>query len=154
MRYVVERFEDFTSAVSLASKYILKIKSFYMREFGLKAAHVTCLHLLGRREEGLTATQICQLCHEDKAAVSKTLNALCAKGYVIGVVGGARKYKAVYMLSSSGKEISRRVDKFIANTVESCGKGLTDKERAVFYKSFRTIISNLEMLSAKLEGTK
>ena len=151
---MIERFEDFTSAVSLASKYILKIKSYYMREFGLKAAHVTCLHLLGRNECGLTATQICQLCHEDKAAVSKTLNALCAKGYVIGVVGGARKYKAIYTLSASGREISRRLDKFIAQTVKSCGKGLTEKERAVFYKSFRTIVSNLESLSEKLEGAK
>lgn len=149
---MLERFDDFTAAISASQKYILKIKSHYMREFGLKAAHVPCLHLLNRYPDGLTPTRICELCKEDKASVSKALAALCAKGYVQATVEGGKKYKARYSLTKAGREISRRVEHLIVHAVGSCGKDLTPQERAIFYKSFQSIVENMAVLCAKLEA--
>ena len=47
-----------------------------MTELGLKGTHVMCLFFLHHTPEGLTAAQLCQLCAEDKAAISRTIATL------------------------------------------------------------------------------
>ena len=54
-----------------------------MTEFGLKGTHVMCLFFLHHTPEGLTAAQLCQLCAEDKAAISRTIATLKEKGYIV-----------------------------------------------------------------------
>ena len=73
---MIRRFKEFTKNISFAYKYIIKIKSAAIKEFGLKGSHVMCLFYIGESENGLTATKLCKLCGEDKAAISKSLAAL------------------------------------------------------------------------------
>ena len=100
---MISRFEEFTKSVSQAYKYIIKIKSHEMVEYGLKASNVTCLFFLGKHADGLNATELCELCMEDKAAVSKSLAVLKEKGYV--TQDEDKKYKAKYVITPQGKEI-------------------------------------------------
>ena len=71
----MERFETFTLLVSKLSRSIRKIKSEEMAEFGLKGPHVSCLYYLSQCG-GLTASELCERCEEDKAAVSRSLEYL------------------------------------------------------------------------------
>ena len=153
-RKMIDRYEEFTQAVSAAYKYILKIKAFYMSEFDLKAAHVTCLHTLSRRDDGYTPTEICEATGEDKATISKALAALTEKGYVTSVNDGFRKYKAKFFLTDAGKNVSRQIGTFMVEAVNSCGGNLSDADREVFYRAFRSIVESMAEFCDELEAKK
>lgn len=140
---MIPRFELFTSNVSLAYKYIIKIKAHEMQEFGLKAAHVMCLFFIGRNQDGLTAGELTELCNEDKSGISKALTALKAKGYISSENDGTKKYRIKYTISQKGLEIYDRIIDAITNVIEKCNYGLNEKEREVFYSTFEKIVANL-----------
>ena len=144
---MIRRFKEFTKYISLAYKYLIKIKSDGIKEFGLKGSHVMCLFYIGESENGLTATNLCQLCCEDKAAVSKTLSALCEKGYVVLENGENKKYRSSYFLTDAGKEIMNQLNEKIKAAVIGGGTGLSDEEREVFYRCLFKIVDNLEAVS-------
>ncbi|MBR7100906.1 MAG: winged helix-turn-helix transcriptional regulator [Clostridia bacterium] len=144
---MIRRFKEFTKYISLAYKYLIKIKSDGIKEFGLKGSHVMCLFYIGESENGLTATNLCQLCCEDKAAVSKTLSALCEKGYVVLENGENKKYRSSYFLTDAGKEIMNQLNEKIRAAVIGGGTGLSDEEREVFYRCLFKIVDNLEAVS-------
>ena len=79
-RDLEERFETFTVLIAKISRSIRRIKAEEMAEYDLKATHVKCLHYLYTVGE-LTAAELCERCEEDKAAISRSLEYLEAKGY-------------------------------------------------------------------------
>ncbi len=140
---MLERFEKFTQSIGTAYKYVGKIKSNHMSAFDLKGSHVMCIFFLGRTPNGLKATELCELCQEDKGAVSKTLNTLKKRGLVESSVGRLRKYRAVYKITDAGMDVYNKVAVIIEDAVEKCGEGLTEDERLTFYKVLDKIIANL-----------
>ena len=137
---MLQRFESFVTGITVCYKYIQKIKTMEMTEFGLKGAHVMCLFFLHHNPEGLTAAQLCQLCAEDKAAISRTIAFLQERGYIDA---GEKKYRAQLHLTESGLEVARRVDCLIEQWVELGGDGLSAQERATFYRALELISANL-----------
>lgn len=137
---MIERFQAFVSGITICYKYIHKIKSMEMTEFGLKGTHVMCLFYIFHSEEGITAAQLCQLCAEDKAAISRTLVTLQEKGYV---ESGEKKYRAPLKLTEKGIELAKQMDDLIEQWVDCGGEGLTEEERRSFYYSLDLISSNL-----------
>ena len=78
------RFGRFTLLISNINRYINKIKSEEMNEFGLKSYHVSCLfYLYKSQSDGLTASELCSLCEEDKGTISRSLNFLQDNNYII-----------------------------------------------------------------------
>lgn len=77
------RFETFSLSILELNRYLQKIKELEMKQFGLKASHTMCLYYLGQHPEGLTATQLTELCKEDKAAVSRCLSQLSDRQLVV-----------------------------------------------------------------------
>ena len=146
---MIRRFKEFTKNISFAYKYIIKIKSAAIKEFGLKGSHVMCLFYIGESENGLTATKLCKLCGEDKASISKSLAALVELGYVELENDENKKYRSKYSLTKSGKKVKNALDFKIADVVSDGGIGLTEEEREVFYSALQKIVDNLEMISHK-----
>ncbi|MBQ9743745.1 MAG: winged helix-turn-helix transcriptional regulator [Clostridia bacterium] len=146
---MLRRFKEFTKNISLAYKYLIKIKSFGIKEFGLKGSHVMCLFYIGESENGLTATELCKLCCEDKAAISKSLSALSENGYVSLENSENKKYRSTYFLTESGMQVVDRVKDKIFSAVVEGGHGLTEEEREVFYSVLQRIVDNLEAVSKK-----
>lgn len=152
---MIERFEDFTSNITQAYKYIIKIKAYEMRAFGLKAAHVMCLFFIGKHSEGLTASQLQKLCQEDKAGISKALAELKKQELIVANNdNGTKIYRAKYLITERGNKIYKEINNFIIHTVEECGKGLTEEERTVFYRSLSHITANLKSFYENLEENK
>jgi DNA-binding MarR family transcriptional regulator len=143
-----ERFQAFVTGISVCYKYIQKIKSLEMTEFGLKGAHAMFLFFLHSHPEGLTAAQLSQLCAEDKAAVSRSLASLLEEGYI---VSDEKKYRSRIRLTQRGEEVACRIDQMIERWVESGGDGLTEKDRDVFYSSLELIANNLRGKIGELE---
>ena len=142
----IHRFEEFLTGVTVCYKYIQRIKNAEMTEFGLKGIHVSCLFYLNHNPEGLTAAQLCHLCAEDKATISRTVSDLRKRGYIREGVG--KNYRAPLCLTPAGVDVAQRMDPVIESWVGVGGVGLTDEQRASFYDSLALIASNLR---AKLE---
>lgn len=143
----IERFESFTTAVTKAYKCIQKIKLIETERMGLKANHVMYMHYLGKNPEGLTATELCKLCIEDKAAVSRTILDLTNKGFIKPVESDSnRKYRTKIMLTDEGININKKFKESIAIAVNKASKNLNDLDRENFYRVFFDITDNLEMI--------
>lgn len=140
---MIKRFEEFNRNITEAYKCILKIKAIEMQKYGLRGANVMCLFFLGKHPEGLTPSQLCSLCGEDKAGVSKSLAALKKSGYV-STEGIVRKYRMLYKITEEGREIYKKLTACIDGVVAKVGDGLTDEQRATFYSALDTIVSNLQ----------
>lgn len=137
---MIDRFQAFVSGITICYKYIQKIKTMEMTEFGLKGTHVMCIFYIYHSEGDLTAAQLCQLCAEDKAAISRTLVTLHEKGYV---ESEGKKYKAHLRLTEKGQILAEQIDGLIEQWVGLGGDGLSEEERNSFYSALELISSNL-----------
>lgn len=152
---MIPRFENFTSNVSLAYKYIIKIKAHEMEEFGLKAAHVMCLYFIGRSKDGLNAGELVELCNEDKSGISKALTVLKEKGYILPATqSNSQKYRIRYIIADKGLETYDRIIDAISNVIEKSNYGLNDDERRSFYATFEKIVTNLINFYNEMEKSK
>lgn len=143
-RTSLERFEKLTNGVNRVYKNILKIKKSRMDSIGLKGTHVMCLHYLSISEDGLTATQLCERCYEDKAGISRILSELEEKELIFfeqNHVG--KRYRTKACLSEKGRETAKSVAGFIEEATKAAGKGISDEERKIFYKVLNRIADNL-----------
>ena len=138
---MIQRFDAFVSGITSCYKYIQRIKSLEMTEFGLKGTHVMCMYYLRQNPGGLTASQLCCLCAEDKAAISRTVSELKSRGYITTL--SEKAYRAMLTLTAAGQEIARKFDQLIESWVAIGGDGLSDEERTDFYRSLSAIAENL-----------
>ena len=134
-----QRFESFVMGITLCYKYIQRIKTMEMEEYGLKGTHLMCLYFL-HHHDGLTAAELCRLCAEDKAAISRALATLREREYVCSE---GKTYRAKWRLLSAGIDVASHVDELIEQWVTLGGSGLSDKDRAAFYKTLGVIGDNL-----------
>lgn len=137
---MTERFEAFVGGITVCYKYIQRIKNAEMTELGLKGTHVMCLFFLSQNPGGLTAAQLCRLCAEDKAAISRTLTTLQDKGYI---QSSGKKYRALLTLTPLGSEAANQLDSLIDQWVNLGGDGLSEEDRQVFYRTLGHIADNL-----------
>ena len=140
-----ERFQTFTVLISKISRNIRKIKNQEMAEYGLRSVHVTCLYYL-YSSDALTATDLCERCEEDKATISRGLDFLEEKGFIVCKSSLAKRYKAKLILTEKGYEAAARVAERAKYAVEQAGSGLSDEQRAVFYYALGLIADNLQMI--------
>ncbi len=145
-----ERFELFTSSISQIYRCIQKLKNAGMAELGLQGKHTMCIYYLSRHGEGLTSAELCALCEEDKAAVSRTLAELEERGYVsCPTPDGKKKYRTKVFLTPSGKAVSQRIDEVVEAAVRQGGAGLTEGQRQDFYCTLVSIAENLRKFSTE-----
>ena len=141
-----ERFETFTVLITRISRSIKRIKADEMANFELKGPHVSCLYYLSQRD-GMTAAELCERCDEDKAAISRTLVDLTERGYLEpNVEEPGRKYRTRLTLTESGRKRNEQLHEAISRAVRQASEGLSDVDRACFYRVFFAITDRLEML--------
>ena len=139
-----ERFETFTVLITKISRSIRRIKTEEMGEFSLKAPHVSCLYYI-YKAKALTAKHLCELCEEDKASISRSLEYLETEGFLVRSKED-RKYKMPIELTEKGRNAGKIVSQKIDKILESVGEGLTEEEREIFYRCLSLISDNLEKL--------
>ena len=140
-----ERFETFTVLINRISRNIRKIKNQEMTEYKLRSSHVSCLYYL-YSSNGLTATDLCERCEEDKATVSRALDFLEGNGFITCESKSAKRYKSPLVLTEKGKEGGKKIFDKIKFVLDEVSDGLTENERIAFYKSLIIISNNLEKL--------
>ena len=138
---MINRFHEFMTGITVCYKYIQRIKSMEMTELGLKGTHVTCLFHLYRNSDGMTAAQLCGLCAEDKASISRTVADLRARGYI--AQESEKHYRQPLRLTASGEQVAKQMEPLIEAWVTAGGEGLADEQREIFYQSLALISQNL-----------
>lgn len=142
------RFKMFTVLNSKINRCIRKIKNEEMAEFDLKSTHVSCLYYL-YVENTLTAKELCDICDEDKAAISRSLEYLESNGYLKCQSKTVKRYKSPIELTEKGKIIANKISEKIELILEEASAGLSDENRVILYQSLNLISGNLEKLCEK-----
>ena len=127
-----DRFERFVVSITELHRYLQKLKELEMGQMDLKAGYTMCLYYLGKHPEGLTATQLTELCKEDKAAISRTLSQLSSKGLVS------------CELPEEGNTVVKKISSRIYSALAHGGDGMTEEQRLNLYDSLERISHNLE----------
>ena len=140
------RFETFTVLVSRISRNIRKLKNQEMSDYNLRSAHISCLYYL-YASRGLTATDLCERCDEDKATISRALEYLEANGYL--EPEAERRYRSPLVLTQKGEETGRIIAEKINGILEQISGGLTEAERLAFYRSLAIISDSLDAMINK-----
>ncbi|MEE1005801.1 MAG: MarR family transcriptional regulator [Acutalibacteraceae bacterium] len=148
---MTERFEKFTVLINRISRNIRKIKNQEMAEYNLRCSHISCLYYL-YTSGGLTATDLCERCEEDKAAVSRALEYLENNGYLICESKSAKRYKSLLRLTDKGLDIGKRIADKIAYVLEEISVEMTEEERIQFYHSLMLISKGLDNIANNKNG--
>ena len=149
---MISKYEQFSASVSCIYRDIQRIERVEMAKFGLKGPHAQCLLAMSRYPEGVTGTQLCEICEKDKAAISRTLAELQRGGLVLRTERNGTRYRALLTLTEKGLEAARTVNKKAQLAVEQAGAGLNDDQREVFYSVLGLIAGNLHTICK--EGLK
>ncbi len=145
-----ERFETFTVLINRISRNIRKIKNYEMSEYNLRSSHISCLYYL-YSASGLTATDLCERCEEDKATISRSLDYLEKNGYLICEAKSTKRYKSPLVLTDKGSEVAKKITDKINYVLDEISVGLTEEERIQFYRSLSVISESLDAV-AKTKG--
>ena len=142
---MIEKFSTFTYLILCLNRAIRKIKAKEMAEYNFKSSHVTCLYYI-YKVNGITAKELCDLCGEDKASVSRSLDFLESEGYIINNSVDNKKYKTPILLTPKGRVISKLMCDKIDVALVKAGEGVTDDDREIMYRSLKIINDNLNKI--------
>ena len=140
-----ERFKTFTVLVANINRCIHKIKAEEMSDFNLKSSHVSCLYYI-YKENSLTAKELCDLCCEDKANISRAIKFLESNGYLVCTAKSNNRYQAPFQLTDKGKEVGEYIVRKIDNILNSASVGLSEEDRRTMYYGLNLINENLNKL--------
>jgi MarR family transcriptional regulator for hemolysin len=139
-----DRFNRFCSLLCGATKSINKLKSKYMMHYGLTSAHTMCIRYLDASSDGLTRMELAEMCDIDKAQISRTVNELCAKGYLTETENESNNYRKRLKLTPMGKDTADEINKAIAEIHSFVSDDLSEEQLMTFYSTFDLICLRLK----------
>ena len=149
---MMDRFDTFAGSILELNRYLQKLKELEMKPYGLRANHVMCLYHLGKHPQGLTVTELAEVCREDKAAVSRCLSQLLQRGLVCGNFPvNKRSYRTRLTLTDPGRELVEQIYQKVNAALIGGSTGMTQEQRENFYATMELIINNLSRYIADRE---
>lgn len=150
MDNMVRRYEIFAGSISKILRSIQKIEQEEMKKYNLKGAFAQYLIVMDRYPEGITPTQLFNICNKDKAIVSRAVNEMIKKGLITKpAIGG---YRVPLFLTDKGKEAAKFVSERATLAVKKAAVHIGEKQLDAFYKRLGMLADNLyEMSQSGLE---
>lgn len=144
---MISRYEQFSFAISNIYRSIQKIEREEMERYGLKGVYAQYLVTLERFQQGLTASQLCEICDLDKAAVSRAVAEMERRGLLERGLTNATGYRAKLCLTAAGREAAEYVNQRAQQAVDAAGRDLTDDDRKTLYVALESISARLQTIS-------
>lgn len=141
-----QRFETFTVLITKINRNIRKIKNREMAEYNLKGPHISCLYFI-YLSGGLTATELCERCEEDKATVSRSLDFLEKNEFVFCRDQTKKRYKSPIELTSKGLEAAGKISAKIDSILETVSGQMSEGDRVIFYRFLTAVSDNIEKIA-------
>lgn len=145
MTAMERRFETFTLLIAGINRCIRKIKSEEMAGFDLKSPHVSCLYYL-YKSESLTASELCDVCEEDKANISRSIKHLEENGYLVCLTKMQKRYQSPLILTEKGRRVGEYINERVNRVLEGVSNSISEEERAILYRSLAAIQTNLQRI--------
>ena len=145
-----DRFKLFTVLIHRISRNISKIKSDEMSKLNLKSVHVSCLYYLYQKN-GITAKELCDICDEDKAAISRSIEDLEKQKLILCYSKTEKRYKSPLVLTEEGTKIAKIVEEKIDGFIQFISKDITEEHREILYDSLHKIDHNLKKIVEEIE---
>ena len=137
-----DRFSTFTVLIDRIKRCIRRIKTEEMAEFDLKSPHVSCIYYL-YRFEALTSKELAEICDEDKASVSRSLDFLEENGFIFCENEMRKRYKSPFQLTQKGLEAGQKLVAKVDRIIEAASQGLAEEDRNTMYRGLAIISENL-----------
>ena len=147
-----ERFQTFTILIARLNRCIRKLKTEEMSEFGLKSPHVSCLYYL-YKADSLTSKELCDICEEDKANISRSIEFLEKNGYIVSRSKTEKRYKSPLVLTQKGRETGEQLVRKIDSVLAAVSEGVPEEDREIMYRSLSAICDNLQKICDAYDET-
>lgn len=142
-----EGFKSFTIMVRQINRNIKRLKTDIMSEFDLKCPHVSSFYYL-YTNGSLTAKELCEVCQEDKGALSRSIDYLEKEGFIENL-DKRKKYKSPLSLTEKGKKIGKHLAQKIDEMFAFASKDLSEQERMILFSSLDRVNKRLEEIATK-----
>ncbi|MBQ9968369.1 MAG: MarR family transcriptional regulator [Oscillospiraceae bacterium] len=143
---MLDRFARFSLAIAEIDRCWHKLAAEEMANYELNSPHAVYLNTLYSFEEGLTATQLAELCCKNKADVSRMTSILEEKGFLRRQNMDGKLYRAKLVLTQEGRRAAEHIRRRAAVAVEMAGAGISDADRETFYRCLEQIAEKLQFL--------
>lgn len=144
---MIERFEQFSFAVSSIYRHIQKIEREEMERYGGRGAYAQYLVALNRFPDGLTSAELCEICDRDKAAVSRIVSEMEEKGLIKRELRQGSYYRARLTLTDDGRKAAQFVCERAGAAVSATGGALSESDRKTMYEALSLIAGNLQIIA-------
>ena len=145
---MISCFEQFLYIISKIHRQIQKIERTEMVKHGYKGAFAQYLATLRRYEEGLTSSELCEICDKDKAAVSRIIAEMEEKGLVEREKKIVRTYRSKITLTEKGKELAEYVSETSRAAVAAVSGGIFDEvDREMVYDTLDNLYLRLQKVA-------
>ena len=149
--YMQERFQTFTTLIARLNRCIRKIKTEEMAELDLKSPHVSCLYYL-YKTDSLTSKELCDVCEEDKANISRSIEFLEKNGYIVCRSKTEKRYKSPLVLTEKGRETGAYITCEVDAILDAVSVGISAEDREIMYRSLSVICDNLQKICDAYES--
>lgn len=151
---MADRFSHFSLNIFKIAHYWNAIAADEMKTYGIKGIYGLYLLVLSQYPDGLTASQLTQLCGRDKADVSRAMTKF--KDMELIKMHSASGYRDILTLSAKGVELAAAIQERAELALEIAGQDIAQENREILYQSLDSIVEQLEVMSQKglPEGAK
>ena len=108
----------------------------------------------GKFDAEASLSELCELCEEDKATISRGLDFLEENGYIVCEKQQGKRYKSALLLTEKGIEVGKKIADKINFVLNEVCVDLTEAQRAEFYSSLAVISDNLELCTKGIQKAK
>ncbi len=144
---MISRFEKFSYLIGELSKLLHKIEGEVLEAIGLKGPYAIYILTVAKHSEGITASELSEICGRDKADVSRAVTALVNGGFAEKNTKEGKKYKSVFKLTQKGIKVANELRTKANSAVEYASRGVSSEDRMIFYSTLETIYSNMKNMS-------
>ncbi len=140
---MVSGFERFILSITEIDRYWNKIAAEEMIKHGLKSPYAVYLIVLYKNKDGVTPTELCEICSRNKADVSRAMSDMQKKGLVVKENNGKNIYRARMLLTESGVAAAQRICDSVAKAAFADGNIPSDEQFGALYNMLELISGNL-----------
>lgn len=146
---MLTNYEAFSLGLHELYRSIHKNESAVMNEYGLRGAYVKYLVAMLQCPDGLTISQLCEVCDQDKAAVSRAVSELVGREFIWRDNPKGNHYRAKLKLTERGTELARSVCASGEIVFEEAVSVLTDEQKDALYKISGLMFDNIHDITMK-----
>lgn len=143
-RQLIDRFERFTFAIFTLHHSWNRIATEEMKRHGMKGPYALYLVTIANAEQPVTAAKLAELCHRDKADVSRAVAVFQEKGILEDP--GSSQYRMALRLTDEGRGLVDEIHQRVADVLESAGQGISEEMRENMYQTLALIAENLKKI--------